>query len=239
MRWISQQPAAQSYCQDELGTDLVSIHSQKEYDELIASVKSNHSAAMELWIGLNRLNTIDEQTWRWTDGSPWDWGTNVSGGVYPWISNGFDVNLDEPNNIGGVEKCVVTAATWSSANSYNWEDIQCSHTAHFLCAFGQTHDPTGKIICALCKDCYGESLNVYRAPNRASNYWTKCGAHTLSNTLSVEFIASIFDSYSNNNCTGRWRWRYHFNFEWNLSPFDIGSICIYCLVASAFCSASF
>ena len=40
--------AAQSYCQDELATDLVSIHNQIEYDELIASVKSYHSAAMEL-----------------------------------------------------------------------------------------------------------------------------------------------------------------------------------------------
>ena len=157
--------AAQSYCQEQLGTDLASIHSETEYDELIASISSSAHYLGDgvwiggVWIGLNRLNTNDDQTWEWTDGSPWDWGTNVSGGVYPWIDF-------EPNNKGGSEKCVTTAA-WNDFKSKNWNDLWCSYEKYFLCAIGQTQNSTGTVF--LCKDCHSSSLPFFRATNRNTN----------------------------------------------------------------------
>ena len=67
------------YCIDTYGTNLASIHSSEENIAAFGAVSSNTS-----WIGLNDID--NEDTFVWTDGSPFDydnWGVSA-----------------EPNNLG-------------------------------------------------------------------------------------------------------------------------------------------
>jgi len=113
---------AQNYCHSQFGTDLASVHGRIEYEDIISAIPSEHTYFV--WLGLNRIYTQNEQTWQWTDESDWNWGTDVSGGIYPW-------NDDEPNNSRGNQQCVglILSEEWL------WTDRNCANLNYFLCNF--------------------------------------------------------------------------------------------------------
>ena len=95
---------AESYCQTECNSHLLSIHSY--IDHVMAATKfedvSNLNKFPEIpnfdryglrraWIGIH--DTAQEMSFSWTDGSPFDYGNETSTpGVYPWTD-------DSPRNV--------------------------------------------------------------------------------------------------------------------------------------------
>ena len=80
--------AASSYCQSlTIPTNLISIHNEEDMD----SAKALCSAKKETndcWIGLN-ANLI------WSDGTQYDYGSNVDFGAYPWAPLEPSISGDE------------------------------------------------------------------------------------------------------------------------------------------------
>ena len=111
--------SAQVTCKDVFHTDLASIHSDFDMDEafIIGDLGNNQSNynADEIYIGL----VSQSNSWSWTDGTSFDYGTNINGGVYPWKSS-------EPNNNAN---CV----RLDELSNYEWKDIGCGGSAMGLC----------------------------------------------------------------------------------------------------------
>ena len=76
-----------------------------------------------VWIGLNNLTG----QLLWSDGSQFDFASDISGGVYPWNSNA-NKNDYEPNNYDGEEKCT---HIWTRYGSLN--DDHCYGKFMFMC----------------------------------------------------------------------------------------------------------
>ena len=116
---------ARDYCRQQIGTDLASIHSEAQNIEALQIADSQN-----VWIG---LSTLVSQTWpsaTWTDGSLFDYGTDVSGGKHPW----WDSDRDEPSGSGGAGN----GCTYMWAPG--WNDVSCStSTYYFLCAGMRTY----------------------------------------------------------------------------------------------------
>uniref|UniRef100_A0A667YUF3 C-type lectin domain-containing protein n=1 Tax=Myripristis murdjan TaxID=586833 RepID=A0A667YUF3_9TELE len=104
MTWSS----AQSFCRKSY-TDLASIRSQKELEEILRTADPGSSKVW--WIGLFR------DSWKWSDQS------DLSFTVW---ENG------EPNNYVGDEFCV-------QYTDKKWNDLPCSMTAPFFCYSGEFH----------------------------------------------------------------------------------------------------
>ena len=115
---------ALSLCEDELGTSLASVHDIHDF-ALMAGLGSMVSDAA-YWIGANDID--DEGNWKWTDGTSFDFGANLSGSVFPWSNN---PGLNEPNNAGGGEDCVELRPD----RGWEWNDRGCGPelTRSFLC----------------------------------------------------------------------------------------------------------
>ena len=97
--------AGRAACQS-LGGDLASIHSAAENDAVRAVVPHTTAA----WIGAT--DAVSEGTWRWSDGTPWDY-SNWSPG--------------EPNNQGD-EDCGE-----AYADHPGWNDMPCSAGRGAVC----------------------------------------------------------------------------------------------------------
>jgi hypothetical protein len=91
--WVAHRAACQA-----LGGDLASIHSAAENAAVLAVIPQ--SAAP--WIGAT--DAVSEGTWRWSDGTPWDYSNWAPG---------------EPNDEGGNEDCALLYASGA------WNDGQC------------------------------------------------------------------------------------------------------------------
>eukprot|EP01083_Nonionella_stella_P282289 960611_1 len=110
-----------SACRDNLNTSLASVHNSDDFmsTTLLVDTLTVHDA----WIGLRRVNDTNE--WRWLDHTEFDFGHNVSGGVFPW-------NFAEPNDAGGGnEDCVE-----HNHEILRWNDRRCvpdDHSNAFLC----------------------------------------------------------------------------------------------------------
>ena len=76
---------------------------------LIQSLSSD-----KLWIGLSRSSATS--SWLWADGSPLAY-TNWDGGY------------KQPDNVGGIERCVLI----SSYKSRGWHDYPCDYTYKYVC----------------------------------------------------------------------------------------------------------
>ena len=68
----------QQFCRDTIGTDLASVHSESDNQEVrflceLESIQHNYYAYC--WIGLYR----DDDTFEWSDGTEFDYGTDISG----------------------------------------------------------------------------------------------------------------------------------------------------------------
>lgn len=93
------------------GGDLAVIHDAVENDVMRAQGLALQQEASQWYIGLDDLAV--DNNFVWVDGSAIDyqaWGT------------------DEPNNVGGVESCVVLLV-----GSGTWNDSECATPAFFIC----------------------------------------------------------------------------------------------------------
>ncbi|XP_064408108.1 C-type mannose receptor 2-like [Latimeria chalumnae] len=87
-------------------TDLVSVHSQKELEEI-----KNISGITAIWIGLYR------NVWHWSNGDPAPFQN--------W-------NTGEPDNVGNDENCV---GMWiRNPSAGKWKDSRCREETYFLCS---------------------------------------------------------------------------------------------------------
>ncbi|XP_053089601.1 lactose-binding lectin l-2-like [Pangasianodon hypophthalmus] len=107
MNWIS---AEVNHCLD-LGANLVSIHSEDEYQVVKALIRAHDPNENPTWIGLN--NCMKKHNWLWSD------GTKVT--FTKW-------NPDEPN-FKNSECCVHI----NFSVFMNWNDIPCVDKYPFVC----------------------------------------------------------------------------------------------------------
>jgi len=137
---------AQAACQETFGTDLASVHSVAEQD--VAYELCIQSGA-DCWIGLHR-DSEDVSGWKWSDGSTVDYGSDYSGGVYPWQGG-------EPNNWNGVgEECAEIYYVHSS-----WNDVPCGQKQYALC------NAVGRVVSRTYtkysnKQCEGTNTDILR-----------------------------------------------------------------------------
>eukprot|EP00484_Ammonia_sp_Unknown_P017445 CAMPEP_0197036650 /NCGR_PEP_ID=MMETSP1384-20130603/14099_1 /TAXON_ID=29189 /ORGANISM="Ammonia sp." /LENGTH=686 /DNA_ID=CAMNT_0042466847 /DNA_START=638 /DNA_END=2698 /DNA_ORIENTATION=- len=108
---------ALSFCREIVGTDLASMHSEDDYQDVKALCQLNGRCR----IGLNDI--VTEGTFVWSDGSSLDFGHNTSGGVYPWFPG-------EPNNSGGRED---TGELLANGWKWPWNDMPIDVERRFVC----------------------------------------------------------------------------------------------------------
>eukprot|EP01083_Nonionella_stella_P148039 467986_1 len=127
--WLSQNlfnwKKAEQYCQLRCNSHLASIHSTKQWEQVqdlmtyycdLGLLRSD----AYVWIGLNR-SRLDNNAFEWTDHSPFNFGNDTSGGVYPWDIRG------DPSGNG--ENCV-HIRNW---HPFYWNDRDCSEQFRILC----------------------------------------------------------------------------------------------------------
>ena len=128
---------AQSFCHSTFSASLASIHNMQDFDASVAA--ATVIDADYVWIGLNDIASEASQmgmvgNYSWTDGSPFDFGTDISGGVFPWDTSQPLQQLYDSN-----DDCIVA---WS-ANGYKWNDLPChGNTFPFICSTIPTTEPT-------------------------------------------------------------------------------------------------
>ena len=117
-------PNAEKWCQDHLGTALASVHS---YDDNYAVQSLCDATDSEnCWLGLT--DAVNESIFKWTDNTTWDYATNISGGVYPWLSRPA---IQPDNNDGGErENCIEIERPWFLGweLDWGWNDANCDKT---------------------------------------------------------------------------------------------------------------
>ena len=115
--------AAETRCQQDFGQHLASIHANSDFQQIQQSCDDMikiGSAVKGCWIGLQ--DRENEGVYVWTDDTDFDFGMNISGGVYPW-------RADAPTNINDGNDCVELRVTSSSG----WNDLDCSNQNYFVC----------------------------------------------------------------------------------------------------------
>ena len=113
---------SQDKCMEYLDTSLASIHNM---DDNAITYSLCASTQMEVcWIGLKRINDTD--MFEWSDDTAWNYGTDISGGVYPWGIN------NEPNNSDGREDCIeINHRIYPS--DCKWNDRMCHLWRNYIC----------------------------------------------------------------------------------------------------------
>ena len=120
-----------SSCEDNLNTTLASLHDV--YDQLSAeslcdsNTTNDESGSIGSYeyncqIGLKR-STDNNGTWRWDDGTYFDFGNDTSGGKYPWGNN-------EPDNQAS-EDCVELKGHY--IYNHLWNDQKCDWIPNYIC----------------------------------------------------------------------------------------------------------
>ena len=120
---------AQQYCSDVYGSDLASIHSVDDMEEVESKCSPSYHTAKQCFIGLMRDTTTSmNDIFYWTDGSEFDYGNNITWqrGQYPWTT--LPTTGAQPNDLKGREDCIVFRF-----QPTGWADIQCSWSRPFLC----------------------------------------------------------------------------------------------------------
>ncbi|XP_072042888.1 EGF-like repeat and discoidin I-like domain-containing protein 3 [Amphiura filiformis] len=114
---------ANKSCSD-MGSQLVSIHSQEEQDFLAGHIRYHQQVtSFGYFIGLNDID--NETTWKWTDGTQVDFNA--------W-------NEDEPNNIGD-EDCAGMYGDITQLDSRGlWNSFQCDASMAYICRAFKVYD---------------------------------------------------------------------------------------------------
>ena len=104
---------AEKWCQRYLGTKLASITDEDGYNFI-------NSKKVQRWIG--GISEPRNDTWVWTDCSPWDFKRWQSG----------EPRLEAPDG-HDKEKCVVQNAHMSHSSQTNWAVEKCTDKKRFVC----------------------------------------------------------------------------------------------------------
>ncbi|XP_072042890.1 macrophage mannose receptor 1-like [Amphiura filiformis] len=118
---------ANKSCSD-MGSQLVSIHSQQEQDILAGHIRDHQQVtSLGYFIGLNDID--DETTWKWTDGTQVDFNAWTEG---------------EPNNVDD-EDCVGMYGNITQQDSRGlWNDFRCNASMTYICrVFKECMRPLG------------------------------------------------------------------------------------------------
>ena len=125
------------FCQTQCTSNLASIHNESQFIEAIKVIQDQPSLIIDndinVFIGLIHPRSIDNiHIWNWTDGTPFDFGKNISGAIYPW-GKGYETWKKEPkrNLTDEFRDCVVIAP--EPPYSYNWSDSDCTKKGRVLC----------------------------------------------------------------------------------------------------------
>eukprot|EP01084_Bolivina_argentea_P044482 81846_1 len=116
---------AESYCVNQCGSHLASIHSQNDWNDVLNLGKDPNNK--DIWIGLNEPN--GNNLFEWSDNTSWDFGHTFNN--TPW-------KYDQPNDSGAT--CVLIFG-----GARLWGDSPCNLVRPFICnACGQptTSNPT-------------------------------------------------------------------------------------------------
>eukprot|EP01084_Bolivina_argentea_P194828 334367_1 len=111
---------SEASCLFKYSTHLASIHNNIQNTE---AINTSSAAASNVWIGL--ADDINEGNFYWTDDTEWEYGTNISGGIYPWY-------LSQPDNFNNSQHC-------TEIDSIHWNDIHCSNKQYSLCNYPQNN----------------------------------------------------------------------------------------------------
>eukprot|EP01083_Nonionella_stella_P207618 754059_1 len=113
-----------AFCAFSYGTSLASIHDATQDNE--ADLECPTSAQLTgCWIGATILDPWNWETndgiWKWSDGTPFNYGSNTSGGIPPWKTG-------NPSNhhtefCGEIDKATVG---WNDNECYNEKPILCN-----------------------------------------------------------------------------------------------------------------
>eukprot|EP01084_Bolivina_argentea_P180051 311064_1 len=109
---------AEDYCQKRCNSHLISLHNDQQYKQLINLIKNatndyitTINPKTNTWIGLNDFDA--NQQWEWIDQTPFDFGNDISGGVYPWSTG-------DPGN-SAVKSCILMEGI-DIDGDYLWND---------------------------------------------------------------------------------------------------------------------
>eukprot|EP01083_Nonionella_stella_P088916 248044_1 len=116
---------ANIYCMQQWGTQLASVHSSNDLDEIYALCLA-YSPAIGCWIGYNDIDI--EGTWRWIDGTDVDY-------IIPWSPG-------DPDNLRGIEHCAFLGIEYPRIKKL--EDTPCENNAAYpiICNAPRSPDPT-------------------------------------------------------------------------------------------------
>ena len=136
---------AELYCQQQCNSNLASVHSQSQYDEIIEIVDTAFPDAIHplglgfrAWFGLNDIQ--NEMHFVYSDGTPFNFGNDTSKpGLFPWVS-------DSPANdsIKGNQDCADIIKWYNEFHNafFSWNDDFCYATHPFICNHCDTISPT-------------------------------------------------------------------------------------------------
>merc|ERR1719410_2576273 len=123
--------------------ELASIHNEQQFQEAVEVCGGcKDKGAKKCWIGL--VESSDGVNYEWTDGSAFDFGSDISGGVdprgegepsYEWVVSGtYTVE----------EKCVVIWTMDDEPKTSKWKDVNCAYKRDFLCQRNKKEEPRSK-----------------------------------------------------------------------------------------------
>eukprot|EP01083_Nonionella_stella_P006449 18718_1 len=108
---------AEDFCAQHCNSNLASIHSEAQNNELIALIQNiasdpmiNIPSTIDTYIGL--IDSNGNGNWAWSDGSSFDYGNDLSGGKGPWDTSNPNSNS---NPI-----CV------QIEGNDKWNDVECN-----------------------------------------------------------------------------------------------------------------
>ena len=117
---------AEQQCQDIFG-HLASVTSDTIHQYVLEGMKKR--GIDFLWLG--GTDKDEEGTWKWSDGSPFEFTNWLWGEPNNWIGNELDEDCMHMDNF----------ARWESDNegklrekNGKWNDLRCDKKLHFLCA---------------------------------------------------------------------------------------------------------